>query len=131
MVYVDELDIQTMLKLKSLLDSGEHIGIMGDRTPLHNNRMTKIDFLGKKASFPQGPFLLSGLLHAKISTLWCQKINGVYEIELCPLCDGIKLTKDKEESIKPYLSLYVKELEKRCLQTPYQWYNFYDFWSER
>lgn len=130
MVYVDELDIQMMLKLKNLLDNGEHIGIMGDRVPLGNNRTIEIEFFGKKAQFSQGAYLLSGLLDTKISTLWCQKIKGRYQIELLPLCETVILKKDKPKSIEPYVKDYVKELEKRCIQTPYQWYNFYDFWRE-
>ncbi len=130
-ICVEELNIQSMMELNNLLLAGEHIGIMGDRIPIHNSKKSKVTFLGKDAYFPQGAFLLSGLLDVKISTLWCQKIDGKYEIELCHLCDGIKLLRDKSASIKPYLNAYVKELEKRCIKTPYQWYNFYDFWSEK
>ncbi|MBS9782796.1 MAG: hypothetical protein KGV43_03245 [Arcobacter sp.] len=129
-IHVDTLDIASMLKLSKLLDKGEHIGIMGDRIPIKSARVSKVKFLGKEALFPQGAFLLAGLLHVKISTLWTQKINGRYKIELCPLSEQIKLSKDKEKSIRPHLEKYIKELEKRCIQSPYEWYNFFDFWSE-
>ena len=128
MMLVNELDVAAMLELKNIVESGEHIGIMGDRTPLGGDKAARVKFLGKEASFNYGPYLIAGILGVKISSLWCQKISGKFRIELVPLASAVKLGRDKAAAAREYLQIYVRELENRCKQTPTQWFNFFDFW---
>ncbi|QCD52721.1 glycosyltransferase family 2 protein [Campylobacter sp. RM16192] len=127
---VNELDVRAMLELKTIVDSGTHIGIMGDRVPINGDKFTNISFLGKEAKFNHGPYIIAGILGVKISSLWCQKINDKFRIEFTKIADEIKLSRDKVTSVRPYLKNYVNELEHRCKQTPEQWFNFYDFWRQ-
>ena len=117
-----------MLELKNIVESGEHIGIMGDRTPLGGDKAARVKFLGKEAGFNYGPYLIAGILGVKISSLWCQKIEGKFRIELVPLASTVKLGRDRAAAAREYLQIYVRELENRCKQTPAQWFNFFDFW---
>ena len=128
MMQVNELDVAAMLELKNIVESGEHIGIMGDRTPLGGDKAARVKFLGKEASFNYGPYLIAGILGVKISSLWCQKIGGKFRVELVPLASAVKLGRDKAAAAREYLQIYVRELENRCKQTPAQWFNFFDFW---
>ena len=128
MMAVNKLDVAAMLELKNIVESGEHIGIMGDRTPLGGDKAARVKFLGKEASFNYGPYLIAGILGVKISSLWCQKIDGKFRIELVPLASAVKLGRDKAAAAREYLQIYVRELENRCKQTPAQWFNFFDFW---
>ena len=128
MMAVNKLDVAAMLELKNIVESGEHIGIMGDRTPLGGDQVARVKFLGKEASFNYGPYLIAGILGVKISSLWCQKIGGKFRIELVPLASAVKLGRDKAAAARQYLQIYVRELENRCKQTPTQWFNFFDFW---
>ena len=128
MMAVNKLDVAAMLELKNIVESGEHIGIMGDRTPLGGDKAARVKFLGKEASFNYGPYLIAGILGVKISSLWCQKIGGKFRIELVPLASAVKLGRDRAAAAREYLQIYVRELENRCKQTPAQWFNFFDFW---
>ncbi len=128
MMLVNELDVAAMLELKNIVESGAHIGIMGDRTPLGGDKAARVKFLGKEASFNYGPYLIAGILGVKISSLWCQKVGGKFRIELVPLASAVKLGRDKAAAAREYLQIYVRELENRCKQTPAQWFNFFDFW---
>ena len=128
MMLVNELDVAAMLELKNIVESGEHIGIMGDRTPIGGDKAARVKFLGKEANFNYGPYLIAGILGVKISSLWCQKIEGKFRIELVPLASTVKLGRDKAAAVREYLQIYVRELENRCKQTPAQWFNFFDFW---
>ena len=128
MMMVNELDVAAMLELKNIVESGEHIGIMGDRTPIGGDKAARVKFLGKEANFNYGPYLIAGILGVKISSLWCQKIEGKFRIELVPLASTVKLGRDKAAAVREYLQIYVRELENRCKQTPVQWFNFFDFW---
>lgn len=127
---VNELDVRAMLELKTIVDSGTHIGIMGDRVPINGDKFTNISFLAKEAKFNHGPYIIAGILGVKISSLWCQKMEGKFRIEFTKIADEIKLSRDKATSVRPYLQNYVSELERRCVQTPEQWFNFYDFWRQ-
>lgn len=127
---VNELDVSAMLELKNIVESGVHIGIMGDRIPISGDKFISLDFLTKPAKFNYGPYLLAGILGVKISSIWCQKIRDKFHIELVDIADEIKLSRDKISSVEPYLRRYVCELERRCVQTPQQWFNFYDFWRQ-
>ena len=128
MMAVNKLDVAAMLELKNIVESGEHIGIMGDRTPLGGDKAASVKFLGKEAGFNYGPYLIAGILGVKISSLWCQKIGGKFRIELVPLASAVKLGRDRAAAARQYLQIYVSELENRCKQTPAQWFNFFDFW---
>ena len=128
MMLVNELDVAAMLELKNIVENGQHIGIMGDRTPLGGDKAARVKFLGKEASFNYGPYLIAGILGVKISSLWCQKVGGKFRIELVPLASAVKLGRDRAAAAREYLQIYVRELENRCKQTPAQWFNFFDFW---
>lgn len=128
MMAVNKLDVAAMLELKNIVESGEHIGIMGDRTPLGGDKAARVKFLGKEAGFNYGPYLIAGILGVKISSLWCQKIGDKFRIELVPLASAVKLGRDRAAAAREYLQIYVRELENRCKQTPTQWFNFFDFW---
>lgn len=134
---VDDLDMDSIFRLKELLENGVNIGIMGDRVAISqssNSKNAKFDFLGKSAYFPQGAFLLAGVLNAKISMLWCEKIKGKYTIELeqisqVPVVFGREST--KEAQIKKLMQKYVDSLQKRAIANPKSWFNFYDFWGNQ
>jgi predicted LPLAT superfamily acyltransferase len=61
-----------MLQLHERLERGEWLAIAGDRVPLHGGRSVTVDFLGHPA-FPQGPWLLAGLLKCPVNLLMCLK----------------------------------------------------------
>lgn len=134
---VDDLDMDSLFMLKDLLENGVNIGIMGDRVAIshsNNSKNAKFDFLGKSAYFPQGAFLLAGVLNAKISMLWCEKIKGKYTIELeqisqAPVVFGREST--KEAQIKELMQKYIDSLQKRAIANPKSWFNFYDFWGNQ
>lgn len=126
--YVDELDVAKMLELKNLLESGVHLGIMGDRVAIEGKNL-QTEFLDKPCLLPQGAFLLAHLLEAEISMLWCVKRKGGYEVELEKIRPDTNLSRD--ENIAFCMKQYIQSLEKRLCKTPQMWFNFYDFWEQR
>ena len=129
-IYVDEIDIGRLLELQKILESGGHIGIMGDRVALNNKRNVEIDFLGKPCYFPLGAFLIAQLLEAKISAMWCEKIDGKYRVECESLGDTIAYNgRNRAKNLKPLVQKYVDLLQSHALNNPTQWFSFYDFWE--
>ncbi len=46
------------------------------------------------------------------------------------LADRLELPrKTRQQDLERMVKLYADRLEKQCLEFPYQWYNFFDFWQ--
>lgn len=131
LIQVSELDPAIMLQLAERLERGEWLAIAGDRVPLHGGRRVRVDFLGQPADFPQGPWLLAGLLQCPVNLLHCLKINGLYQVSLEPFAESIQWKRHERDGlIQQHAQHYAKRLGQRCLQAPNQWFNFYPFWNE-
>lgn len=131
-IFVSDIDIAKLLELKAILDKGGHIAIMGDRVAINSKRNMTMKFFGKDCIFPYGAFIIAYLLRAKISSLWCEKTNGKYHIELENLCENHYWEipfKSRELAIKPILAKYIASLENHAINNPTQWFSFYDFWG--
>jgi predicted LPLAT superfamily acyltransferase len=131
LIQVSELDPVIMLQLHERLERGEWLAIAGDRVPLHGGRSVTVDFLGYPAKFPQGPWLLAGLLKCPVNLLLClKKPDGDYRLTLEPFADAITWKRsDREQVIHQWASRYAERLSHYCLQAPQQWFNFYPFWK--
>ncbi|MBK5538610.1 glycosyl transferase [Pseudomonas sp. TH05] len=130
LIQVSELDPAIMLQLSQRLDRGEWLAIAGDRVPLHGGRNVRVDFLGHPAAFPQGPWLLAGLLKCPVNLLLCLKHQGRYRVILEPFTDAVAWKRsDREQVIAQWTARYAERLGQYCLEAPQQWFNFYLFWK--
>ncbi|MEX6501405.1 LpxL/LpxP family acyltransferase [Pseudomonas zhanjiangensis] len=130
LIQVSELDPAIMLQLSERLERGEWLAIAGDRVPLHGGRNVSVDFLGQPAAFPQGPWLLAGLLRCPLNLLSCLKIDGRYQVALEPFAEQVQWKRGERDAvIRAWAQRYAERLGQRCLEAPYQWFNFYPFWK--
>ncbi|MDB6144079.1 MAG: glycosyl transferase [Pseudomonas sp.] len=131
LIQVSELDPAIMLQLSQRLARGEWLAIAGDRVPLHGGRNVEVDFLGHPAAFPQGPWLLAGLLKCPINLIFCLKNGSGYRLILEPFADAIKWRRsDRQQVIAAHTQRYAERLGHYCLEAPQQWFNFYPFWKD-
>ncbi len=131
LIEVSELDTEKMLQLHNKLDQGEWIAIAADRIPIKSDKSLPIDFLGKKAFFPQGVWLLSSLLKAKINTVFCIKEQGKYKLKLRKFSDSLKGSgQNRKKNIEIVMQQYANLLAQECKEHPLLWFNFYDFWDK-
>lgn len=131
LIQVSELDAGTMLLLSQRLDAGEWLAIAGDRVALHGGRNVEVDFLGRRAALPQGPWLLAGLLECKVNLFFCLKHNGRYRVTMEPFAERIAWTRrERERVIHEHAQRYAERLAHHCLQVPLQWFNFFAFWKQ-
>lgn len=130
LIQVSELDPAIMLQLNQRLDRGEWLAIAGDRVPLHGGRIARVNFLGHRAAFPQGPWLLAGLLKCPVNLLMCLKNNGRYRVILEPFTEAVVWKRsDREQVIGGWTARYAERLGQYCLEAPQQWFNFYPYWK--
>lgn len=131
LIQVSELDPAIMLQLSERLERGEWLAIAGDRVPLHGGRTVTADFLGRPAAFPQGPWLLAGLLRCPINLMSCLKLDGRYRVILEPFAERVEWRRSERDAvIQAWVRRYAQRLGERCLEAPQQWFNFYPFWNE-
>ena len=122
----------TAMMLQDKVANGEMIIIVGDRLSVANpGRNIRLDFLGKPASFPQGPFILASLLKCPVYLLFCVKEKKGYSIHFDLFAEKILLPrKTREEALRNVTEAYARRLEYFAVRYPLQWYNFFDFWYE-
>lgn len=131
LVQVSDLDAAKMLLLSQKLDAGEWIAIAADRTPVHGDKTVAVNFLGHRALFPQGAWLLAGLLKAKTNLLFLTQQNGRYELSLRKFADIPQWPRGKRsEAIQASAQAYADSLAAAAARAPLQWFNFYDFWED-
>lgn len=130
LIQVSELDPAIMLQLAERLERGEWLAIAGDRVALHGGRNVTVDFLGQPAAFPQGPWLLAGLLRCPLNLMNCLKIAGRYHVILEPFAAAVSWKRSEREAvIHTWVQRYAQRLGEHCLSAPRQWFNFYPFWK--
>lgn len=129
LLQVSEMDAALMLDLSQRLDRGEWLAIAGDRVPLRDGRRVTVDFLGHPAAFPQGPWLMAGLLRCPVHLMCCLKIGDGYQIRLEPFLDAPAWERgQRDQVIAGWAQRYADRLAELCLLAPHQWFNFYAYW---
>jgi predicted LPLAT superfamily acyltransferase len=128
---VTEFDIATALKLRSRIDKGRFIVIVGDRTPVADQgRTLECSFLGHPARFPSGPFLLAALLGCPAGTLFCVREGRRFRIFFDDLPGLIDVRRsERYAAIDAAARTFAARLEALCIRYPLQWFNFYPFWG--
>lgn len=132
LLQVTEITPATAIRLSEHYEKGGFIAISGDRAPINNPAACiDINFLGQPATVARGPYILANILQAPLISLTCIKKGGRYQLYFDQLSDGAALKRsEREKNIRALSAQYAALLQKYCLQTPLQWFNFYDFWSE-
>ncbi|WP_374494714.1 acyl-CoA synthetase [Zoogloea sp.] len=123
--------LDSMLQLRDRLDAGQLVGVLADRNPGENGTR-HLPFLGSPAPFPNGPFRLAALLQRPVlfmSGTW--EGDRRYRVELSPLADfsGVE-PRERATAITEAQQAYAARLEEHCRRAPYNWFNFFDFWSD-
>ena len=127
------MSMKTAIDLKEKVEQGEFVVIAGDRTPVDNDSaVTNVEFMGKPAELPIGPYVLGKVLDCPVLTLFCLHTEKGYHVKFSQLSEKIEFTKkNRTVKIQQYAQQYATELEQEVRLSPLQWYNFHDFWKKR
>lgn len=121
---------QLALLLHECVTNGELVGIMADR---HGAAETTVEqsFLGKPASFPLGPWQLASVLQAPVIACFGVYHGGNrYALHFELIAEQIGTgRKDRSQAIAAAMEKYCQRLQEHALRSPYNWFNFYDFWQ--
>lgn len=115
-------DMSHLLAIRIALQNGEIVCIHGDRF-VPGARTMETAFFGKEAHFPQGPFQVAAKFKVPYHIVFALK-DGKY---------GYKFSSTPSEISDDPAKIvgdFVKELEKRVVEHPEQWFNFYNFYAK-
>lgn len=130
-IEVTEVGADTIIYLKDRIAEGDWVVIAGDRYPVNGDkRVSYVSFLGEKAPFSQGPYILASLLECPVYTAVAVKDNGKFKVFLDLFSKKITLGRqDREKTLESYAQRYAVYLENIVVKYYYQWFNFFDFWK--
>lgn len=127
---VTQLDIPLILLLQTKISNGEWLFIAGDRVPVKGDRTMAVEFFGKPAPFAIGPYVLAKTLQCEVSLMFSYRVGEKVNFEVVPFADRVNLPRrDSGEQLRYYVQSYATELERQAAKAPFQWFNFYPYWS--
>lgn len=132
LIEVSQLSPATAIRLVDCIERGEFIAILADRVSVASRtRSREVPFLGKKAHFPDGPFILSSLLKCPVYTIFCIRSERGYRIRCDAFSDLIRLPRaTRDEALEKYIGKFADILAENAQKAPLQWFNFYPFWDQ-
>jgi len=120
----------SMLRVQERLQQHDWVGMLGDRA-LESEAQLKAPFLGEEASFSTAPFRLALMLKRPvILMLGLYRGGNRYELHFEKLFDPEGVDRaNRDRAIADAVRAYAARLEHYCREAPFNWFNFYDFWS--
>lgn len=119
---VNEGGIESLLRIKQSMDKGEYVCFQGDRY-MDKSKTCKVDFMGAKALFPEGPSLIAARFKTPVIVYFAMREPGMkYRFEFTLVEKGLTQME--------ILRNYVESLETVIRKYPQQWFNFYDLWQQ-
>lgn len=120
-----------MLEVREQLSSGALIGVLADRS-LDDSGNVAVPFLGSEAAFPHGPFRMAAMLRHPVYFMTGTYLGGNrYTIHLELIMETANMAANREQAALLALQRYVQLIEQHCLDAPYNWFNFFDFWRSK
>ena len=115
-------NLSHVIKVHQALKRNEFIAIHADRY-MEGAKFIEVDFLGKKAKFPLGPFIIASKFKAPVTFVFAVKENKYHYL--------LSSTKPITENLPPeeIAKKFVTELEKKVTLHPEQWFNYFNFFK--
>jgi predicted LPLAT superfamily acyltransferase len=125
--------MQTAARLRASVERGEFVAMLGDRIGAGaRSRAVRVPFLGRPAPFPPGPFVLAAALGCPLLFMvGLRRSPTRYEVFTEPLAERVELPLgERGARLADLAGRYAARLEAYCVEAPYQWFNFFDFWDD-
>lgn len=132
---VSHIGPETAMLLQEKLDAGEWVAIVGDRVAVNTQRggerrVCWSPFMGNRAPFPQGPFILAAALRCPVILMMVLREQGKLRIHAENFADPLVLPRaTRQQALQEHIDNYARRLECYALRSPLDWFNFYDFWQ--
>ena len=120
-------DLSHIYAISDAFKNNELVCMHADRF-IEGNKTLTSEFLGGKARFPMGPFVLAAKFKVPVSFVFAMKETNLhYHFFASGIKDYAHL--NKETLMQQMLDDFVAEMESKVKKYPEQWYNYYNFWQ--
>lgn len=117
MIFAQPNDMTHIYRINEVLQNGDVLGMAADRRM--GDSTTTCMFMGKETVFPAGVFRICQTMKLPVLLIFVIKESTKkYHV----YCEELHSGKDIAQQ-------YASRLEQMAKAYPYQWFNFYDFWS--
>ena len=131
---IDSADpVGSMVEAAAALRRGEVVCLMGDR--MHSTRQSgqgiEVAFMGGNIRIPASGYALASITGAELLMLFTVREKGVtrvFKAERLSVPAG--LPRRDVAVFQPYAQQFAAAMETVVKRHPYQFFNFYDMWSQ-
>lgn len=127
------------MELDELVARGAYVVVAGDRTPIESDAKkgtVRVPFFGESARFPTGGALLALLLKCPLRQMTCTRTASpsgrriAYRVRFDSIEEAPSASRaERAERLEAWMARYAANLERELARSPYDWFNFYDFWK--
>ena len=118
---VEDIGVETAVRMKDAIGRGELVIMAGDRVSAGSRSVLKHRFMGLDCVWPKGVYRFAKLMESPVFAVTCVSTDwNRYEVHFAAL----------EQEPSAMLNGFVSFLERETLAHPGQWYQFYDFFPE-
>lgn len=119
------------LEIRAAIERGEFVAVLADRLPIAGSSHHSASFLGEAARFPEGPFQLASVIGCPVMLATARRVGEAqYKVESESLYAGGRVPRrDRDAVVRELIERYADWLERACVASPYQWFNFFEFWE--
>lgn len=119
-----------VLAIKQAVEDGALVALLVDRTRPGEPSLPA-PFLGRMAQFPTAPWLIASVLQVPVMLAFGLYRGGRrYDLLFEPFSDGSAIPRpQRTQALGALIQRYAARLEHYARQAPYNWFNFYDFWT--
>lgn len=124
-------DLSHLHEIRDALSNKEIIAMNGDRF-IEGNKVYDVDFMGKTAKFPAGPFSIAAKFGVPVTFAFAMKESrSHYHFYATPprMTGTFKSIAQRESCIQSMVQAYANELAAKLKIYPLQWFNYYPFWN--
>lgn len=124
-------DADSLMQMQDALNKGSIIGMLGDRVA-NNERMTHCKLLGSDVEFPASPVLLASIMKVPVVLFYgLYQGDNRYDVYFELLSESISIERQhREKEIADWSQKIAARLEYYIKLSPYNWFNFYDYWHD-
>lgn len=125
--------------VRDFLQNKKHVGFLADRAM--SSQIELVHFMGKLAPFEVGPYRIAAACHAPMIFTYAFRVNTREYLFISSQHSGVAKSneatsymkysteEDRRLQIRRWAQEYADDLETKIRRFPYQWFNFYPFWS--
>lgn len=119
-----------MLEIQQAVQSGALVAMLVDRSH-PGGQSVPVPFFGRPMRFPTAPWMIAVALKAPVVLAFGVYRGGNrYELDFEAFSDGVEAPRRQRESaILGLVARYAARLEAMARSAPYNWFNFYDVWT--